>query len=205
MKTKRHLKASVAILFMVITSISLFSCSNKNKEQQEKQEETQSISSNHTDSFRKINRKEFTITGDGQTPEDGENTTGTSDQSKYIIEEAPENPADVVVDEIQTNFVSLEGYTDVGDKKAENMDTSKFGTDILGFFQFIEEDKVEQAYVALDTVFTENSDLDPRVFRRENGVESTEDYMWEVYTLSNGPTNIKIAIGDSVKYKVEKT
>lgn len=204
MNNSRTVKAILAIVVSLLTVMSMASCSKKGKDSSAT-EETKGISANHTDTFNKLTRKEFAITEEDTTTENGENTEGTTEADKYIIEDAPANPEDVVIGEIKDNFITVDDYTVVAeDKPIENMDFNKFGTNLAGLFQVLDDTSAAYVYEALDTIFTEHTDFDPRVFQRVKGVENTEDYEWTIYTISNGPTNIKIAIGiDGVRYKIE--
>ena len=203
MNNSRTTKAILAIVVSLLTVMSMASCSKKGKDSSVA-EETKGISANHTDTFNKLTRKEFAITEEDTTTESSENTEGTTEADKYIIEDAPANPEDVVIGEIKDNFIKVDDYTTVEDKTVENPDFNKFGTNLVGLFQVLDDTSAAYVYSALDTIFAEHSDFDPRVFQRVKGVENTEDYEWTIYTISNGPTNIKIAIGrDGVRYKIE--
>ena len=194
-------RVSLMIVAAMLLACGLISCSKKGGGDTSANEEIKGISANHTDDFHKINRKEFDYQGEEETTDI--NVVPTTEESKYIIDDAPENPEDVIVGEIKDNFISIGEYSEASKDTPENEDRTKFGNEIAGFFQAVDEDKVTQLYNTFDTIFTEHSDWDPRVFKRVKGVENTEDYMWTIYTLSNGPTNIKIAVGESIKYKVE--
>lgn len=203
MKNSRIAKVILTIMISLLTVMSMASCSKKGKDSSVV-EETKGISANHTDTFNKLNRKEFTITEEDTTTESGEGTEGTTEADKYIIEDAPANPEDVIIGEIKDNFINVDDYTVVEGKPIENIDFNKFGNNLAGLFQVLDDTSAALVYSALDTIFVEHSDFDPRVFQRVKGVENTEDYAWTIYTISNGPTNIKIAIGrDGVRYKIE--
>ena len=191
----------ITVVLSLLTVMSLASCSSKeNSSSSEK--EVAGISANHTDTFNKLTRKEFEYKEE-TTNESGEIVEATTEGVNYIIEEPPSSPEDVIIGEIKDNFIKIDDYTDASNDTRDNMDLSKFGTDRTGLFQFLGDADSVPVYNALDDIFASHSDWDSRVFKREKGVENTEDYAWNIYTLSNGPVKIKIAIGNGVKYKVE--
>lgn len=184
---------TLIILCSLMVLFSTASCSKSNNTSGETNTNN-GISTNHSDSFIKIRT---------DTEKSDQTLADKLAQEQYWehVEDENLNPEDVVMATVEAKLDKLEGYKDADcdtNKSVEQnayapitwMELQTIGAEGMLIAQALEQASKEQKW---DTV----------KFEIKTGIENTDDWVYTIYTFSDGTNAIKIAtdFNGTVKYK----